>query len=92
MNFSLMYFLAGTPASASRAGGNIVAKLFDENTLKGMGAPGALPPPPLPPPTAHLSRLGVSVPAPLQHVEWCGMCRITPHSLSRLPAPTTSLL
>lgn len=40
MNFSLMYFLAGTHSSSSKAAGNIIAKLFDENTLKGMGAPG----------------------------------------------------
>jgi hypothetical protein len=42
MNFALMYLLAKTPASAAKAGsGNIIARLFDENTLKGMGAPGA---------------------------------------------------
>ena len=41
MNFSLMYLLAKTPASAAKAGsGNIIARLFDENTLKSMGAPG----------------------------------------------------
>lgn len=40
MNFSLMYFLAGTRASTSRAAPNIIAKLFDDNTLKAMGAPG----------------------------------------------------
>jgi hypothetical protein len=43
MNFSLMYLLAKTPASAATAGsGNIIARLFDENTLKSMGAPGTL--------------------------------------------------
>ncbi len=42
MNFSLMYLLAKTPASAAKGGsGNLLAKFFDENTLKGMGAPGA---------------------------------------------------
>lgn len=41
MNFSLMYLLAKTPASAATAGsGNLLARLFDENTLKRMGAPG----------------------------------------------------
>lgn len=41
MNFSLMYFLAGTKsASSSKAAGNIIARMFDENTLKRMGAPG----------------------------------------------------
>lgn len=41
MNFALMYLLAKTPSSAATArGGNLVARLFDENTLKGMGAPG----------------------------------------------------
>ena len=43
MNFALMYLLAKTPAAASSAarGGNLIQKLFDENTLKRLGAPGA---------------------------------------------------
>ena len=43
MNFALMYLLAKTPASAAsaRRGGNLLMKLFDDNTLKRMGAPGA---------------------------------------------------
>ena len=41
MNFALMYLLAKTPPSASSAArGNLLQKLFDENTLKRLGAPG----------------------------------------------------
>lgn len=41
MNFSLMYLLAKTPSTVAAAGsGSIIARLFDENTLKNMGAPG----------------------------------------------------
>ena len=41
MNFALMYLLAKTPPSASSAArGNLIQKLFDENTLKRLGAPG----------------------------------------------------
>lgn len=46
MNFALMYLLAKTPAravSASRGSGNLLQKLFDENTLKRLGAPGVPP-------------------------------------------------
>eukprot|EP00210_Caulerpa_lentillifera_P002206 g2120.t1 len=41
VNFALMYVLAATPASnATAAKGSIVQKLFSEQTLKNMGAPG----------------------------------------------------
>jgi hypothetical protein len=61
MNFSLMYLLAKTPASAAKAGsGNIIARLFDENTLKSMGAPGTQP--------EHPSALHVQCAAILPHM------------------------
>ena len=42
VNFSLMYMLAKTPSQAVGAGSRNLAKaLFDTNTLKRMGAPGA---------------------------------------------------
>lgn len=40
LNFSLMYLLAATPATAAGAKGSIIQKMFSENTLKAMGAPG----------------------------------------------------
>lgn len=44
MNFSLMYFLAPT-AGASAGATNLLQKLFSEQTLLGMGAPGLAHPP-----------------------------------------------
>lgn len=40
LNFALMYLLAATPASAAGAKGSFIQKLFSEQTLKSMGAPG----------------------------------------------------
>ena len=43
MNFSLMYLLAKTPTSGgAAASGNLLMRFFDENTLKRLGAPGAV--------------------------------------------------
>lgn len=48
VNFSLMYFLAPT-AGASAGATNLLQKLFSEQTLLGMGAPGVTHPPILSP-------------------------------------------
>lgn len=40
LNFALMYLLAATPASAGGAKGSIIQRLFSEQTLKSLGAPG----------------------------------------------------
>lgn len=40
VNFALMYVLAATPASSAAAKGSIIQRLFSEQTLKNMGAPG----------------------------------------------------
>ena len=40
VNFALMYCLAATPASSAAAKGSLLQKLFSEQTLKNMGAPG----------------------------------------------------
>jgi len=40
VNFALMYCLAATPASSAAAKGSLLQKLFSEQTLKSMGAPG----------------------------------------------------
>eukprot|EP00210_Caulerpa_lentillifera_P000683 g660.t1 len=40
VNFALMYVLAATPASSAAAKGSIIQRLFSEQTLKHMGAPG----------------------------------------------------
>lgn len=40
VNFALMYCLAATPTSSAAASGSLLQKLFSEQTLKRMGAPG----------------------------------------------------
>lgn len=61
VNFALMYCLAATPATTGPAQGSILQKLFSEQTLKSLGAPGG-----------HMFEKGYSIGARMTNLAYKG--------------------